>query len=906
MKNLMLAVAACAAVLGAKAENVLPDGYTAVECVMATGGQWVNTEYRPACTDKVEFKIKTSTLSQNMCVFCSRGTDTKKDTFTCFILDSSGWKFRFDRNTSVDKVSSQTVAPSTEYIGVVDGSTLACTLNGDPAATMASGTFTPGGYMTLFASHTKGTGTIATADLGNFAVYSMYSFKVTDKDGNVKVDMVPCKRDSDGVQGLYDFGTRSELESRDRFFPSQGIPFGAEIVSLAIDVPEGKSETYDCDAQVTKLAVGKNASAELTGSRSYLMSSIAPSVGEGATLKFSGGSSVSRSAAANFWIAANNSHIILDNAKFTSPAGDKVMLFKDASLQDSSFEVLNGSSLTFTDAYSAYFRVSGTRQRFIIADNSKVNLHNSANAHVGRSFMLYHAYDSVFAVSNSSFTTYNISVASSPSPESGTYAGYPGRSERNTIIFHDSAIKTYGWGHGCFFGNTVKPAEFSKDNTMIVSGTNGKTADLCKILMYGTHDTFRVEGNKVTAGEGFEVRGVSNRVEVAGGNLDKACTLIGKYPVVEVSGGTLAGVSLNAATLDPTVSVSGGTLTTLSLNSASNATVNVTGGTVTTLNMNTASNAVVSLSGCTVTTLTPGARDGAALSVGSDAKIGTVSYGATAHDREFRLVTGEHNGNQAISMNGTNNVYEVAGDSCLTGKITIAGCNNTVIIRDGAVRYNRYQNSVEFTSGGVNNTLVIDDATVIHSGAFCKSYVSMGYGGQGYTGLENCAIEVRGKAPKFLVNSTQLSSSAKAYGGWFTGASKVPAEKNTELRFRCVIPKDGWADAPFEYNPADQNNNAAYGPFMLSNTVFEVVLSDELAASRHGHMKVPLWKSTKNPWSNRTSADFPKSWCGIDALNQTAQTLGTLPEGVKLTYDSSKRTIYADIKGNCGMVIIVE
>ena len=30
------------------------------------------------------------------------------------------------------------------------------------------------------------------------------------------------------------------------------------------------------------------------------------------------------------------------------------------------------------------------------------------------------------------------------------------------------------------------------------------------------------------------------------------------------------------------------------------------------------------------------------------------------------------------------------------------------------------------------------------------------------------------------------------------------------------------------------------------------------------------------------------------------------PEGVKLTYDSSKRTIYADIKGNRGMIIVVE
>lgn len=193
----------------------LPDGYTPVDGIVSTseGKQWINTGYPLACTDKIEFKIKVPTLTA-MCIYCSR-TDGKVNTFTCFLEDKNGYKFRFDRNDDVDNgYSEQTISGGAVYAVVADGSTCACTLNDAPSATMASGSFTPGSPLVLFASHKRGAGTIVTSDLNWFAVLTMYYFRVTDKDGNVKVDLVPCKNAS-GVAGLYDL-------QREAFYPSQG------------------------------------------------------------------------------------------------------------------------------------------------------------------------------------------------------------------------------------------------------------------------------------------------------------------------------------------------------------------------------------------------------------------------------------------------------------------------------------------------------------------------------------------------------------------------------------------------------------------------------------------------------------------------------------------------------------
>ena len=202
----------------------LPDGYTPVDGIASTvgGKQWINTGYTPACTDRIEFKVRIPTLS-TLCVYCSR-TDGKVETFTCFLTDKNGYRFRFDRNDDVDNgYSPQVLSAGAVQEVIADGSSCKCTLNGVPSATMKSGTFTPKRELTLFASYPKDK-EIATENLTNFAVLEMYYFRVKDKDGNVKVDLTPCVRTSDGAVGLYDLAERED----DNFYPSQGTSaFGA-------------------------------------------------------------------------------------------------------------------------------------------------------------------------------------------------------------------------------------------------------------------------------------------------------------------------------------------------------------------------------------------------------------------------------------------------------------------------------------------------------------------------------------------------------------------------------------------------------------------------------------------------------------------------------------------------------
>lgn len=220
MKKLMLAFAAIAAMLGAKAE--LPSGYEALPYISSTDGgkQWINTGYLPNGTDKIEFKAKFPRLAQQ-CIYCSRlstTASTASKPFTCFLISSSGWKLRYDRYSLAKaslKYSSQIIEDGKPYEIVVDGDSLECTIDGNASATMAGGGFDPESPMILFASNgAKVTDATTTANLSNNTIgFSMYYFKVTDKDGNVQVDLVPCK-DSEGVVGMYDL-------QRNLFFSSK-------------------------------------------------------------------------------------------------------------------------------------------------------------------------------------------------------------------------------------------------------------------------------------------------------------------------------------------------------------------------------------------------------------------------------------------------------------------------------------------------------------------------------------------------------------------------------------------------------------------------------------------------------------------------------------------------------------
>ena len=231
MKKMMLvlsAVSTFAAVAAFAGE--LPAGYTPLNYICSTGAQYLNTGYTPASTDKIEMKLHLFGFYAGQCAFCARGTSATDKSFSAFFTNT-GTLSGYDNNP-VRMCFGFAYNNATSYVGnpeshkdhtiVADGNAASWAVNGENLLTKASASFTAGGPLVLAASYTMKSG--AVQGFGSYATCRIYFCKVTDKDGNVKVDLVPCKNDS-GVLGLYDL-------QRDQFYPSDsGTAFVEEITS---------------------------------------------------------------------------------------------------------------------------------------------------------------------------------------------------------------------------------------------------------------------------------------------------------------------------------------------------------------------------------------------------------------------------------------------------------------------------------------------------------------------------------------------------------------------------------------------------------------------------------------------------------------------------------------------------
>ena len=184
----------------------LPAEYQQLEYIKATGNCQVRTGVTPASTDKVEMRFRPDAVGATQNLWCSRDGSGTSHQFTAFLLDSK--KVRFDRNegAAAQITSTDTLLACTNYLVVADYGTLEAVVTNvaDGAevvnVTMASGDYTPGSDLCLFASHSTG----PTAGLGNYGSYRLYSFKLSDASGTLRLDLVPAKRVEDGVVGLYD------------------------------------------------------------------------------------------------------------------------------------------------------------------------------------------------------------------------------------------------------------------------------------------------------------------------------------------------------------------------------------------------------------------------------------------------------------------------------------------------------------------------------------------------------------------------------------------------------------------------------------------------------------------------------------------------------------------------------
>ena len=115
-------------------------------------------------------------------------------------------KVRLDRNTT-QVASTDGLVAGTKYTLTADygtGEGEVRTVAPDASVTtitdLGTGEYDPGTELCLFASHTTSVDT----GLNNYGSWTFYSFKLYDVDDNLRCDLVPARRNSDGVLGLYD------------------------------------------------------------------------------------------------------------------------------------------------------------------------------------------------------------------------------------------------------------------------------------------------------------------------------------------------------------------------------------------------------------------------------------------------------------------------------------------------------------------------------------------------------------------------------------------------------------------------------------------------------------------------------------------------------------------------------
>lgn len=216
------AFAALAIMSATTAVASLPSGYVECEYIQGNGSDAkIVTDYTPTPnSDKIEAVISfpAGALNQTQCIWCSRGSDLQVKTWSLFVLDDSGYKFRFDYGTNDVGQNLTPVLSATDDKLTVTAEGPTFTSSGGQSSTHTKvADYTAGGPITLFYSYKNGTGNSP----GNYGKFKLYSFKVW-RSGALIHDFVPAVRVNDSKPGLYDV-------SGDKFYPGTGS-FGYKLV----------------------------------------------------------------------------------------------------------------------------------------------------------------------------------------------------------------------------------------------------------------------------------------------------------------------------------------------------------------------------------------------------------------------------------------------------------------------------------------------------------------------------------------------------------------------------------------------------------------------------------------------------------------------------------------------------
>lgn len=211
----------------------------------ASKSQWINTEFKPDCNDRIEmganFRAK-----WNHTLWCARkDTSSLPYSFTAFLLNSN--QFRFDRYKAPVVYLQTEGKQNQDYTFVADGSARQVWINDKPQNPPWEDDvppFTAGGPMVLFCSYSDSANIAGT--LGNPGRYRLYYLRVYGSDGALKRNFVPVRRYSDGKLGVLDRVTGGFYANSGQGQFLAGPVIGPESMGeVRVDVPENEVAVND-------------------------------------------------------------------------------------------------------------------------------------------------------------------------------------------------------------------------------------------------------------------------------------------------------------------------------------------------------------------------------------------------------------------------------------------------------------------------------------------------------------------------------------------------------------------------------------------------------------------------------------------------------------------------------------
>lgn len=200
----------------------LPSGFMELPYIESDGNQWIATTYTPLCSDRVEFNFRMVGFTDwnHHYLFGSFGTANDKDSFILSYYGNNSGRQIQTWNGYYAMQNGPYLETGIDYDVVFDSGNKSFSINGQTMPTRGNGVFTAQSPFILFGGHTAGSEfDPETTTIGYKTKYRLYSFKVFDKDGDLKCDLVPAY-DANATSGVTRFGVYDTVSRA--FFKNRG------------------------------------------------------------------------------------------------------------------------------------------------------------------------------------------------------------------------------------------------------------------------------------------------------------------------------------------------------------------------------------------------------------------------------------------------------------------------------------------------------------------------------------------------------------------------------------------------------------------------------------------------------------------------------------------------------------